>query len=86
MSIFLVDIQCQQFWDLIKWKTNILEQEKDYDKPKRVSNFWNNTYIEYESNDDKNRNLSLGSYLIKIKSYLRDIIIDLQSSDTRKFS
>ena len=32
------------------------KQEKDYYKPKRVSNFWNNNYIEYESNGDKNRN------------------------------
>ena len=30
------------------------EQEEDYCKPKRVSNFLNNIYIEYESNGDKN--------------------------------
>ena len=35
------------------------EQEEDYCKPKRVNNSWNNNYIEYESNGDKNRNLSL---------------------------
>ena len=44
----------------------------------------NNNYIEYESNDDKNRNLSLGEYLNKIEPCLRDIIIDLQNSDTWK--
>ena len=32
------------------------EQEEDYHEPKRLSNFWNNNYIEYESNDDKNKN------------------------------
>ena len=32
----------------------LFEQEEDYE-PKRVSNFWNNIYIEYESNGDKNR-------------------------------
>ena len=32
----------------------------------------------------KNRNLSIGKYLNKIKPYLRNIIIDLQSSDTWK--
>ena len=32
------------------------QQEKDHYKPKRVSNFWNNNYIEYESYGDKNRN------------------------------
>ena len=35
----------------------LFEQEKDYYKPKKVSNFWNSNYIEYESNGDKNRNL-----------------------------
>ena len=59
-------------------------QEEDYYKPKRVSNFWNNNYIEYESNGDKNRNLSLGEYLNKIEPYLRNIMIDLQNSDTWK--
>ena len=59
-------------------------QEEDYYKPKRVSNFWNNNYIEYESNGDKNRNLSLDEYLNKVKPYLRDIIIILQKSDTWK--
>ena len=58
------------------------KEEKDYYQPKRVSNFWNNNYIEYESNGDKNGNLSLDEYLNKIKLYLRNIKIDLQSSDT----
>ena len=44
----------------------------------------NNNYIEYESNDDIKRNLSLDEYLNKIKLYLRNTIIDLQSSDTWK--
>ena len=39
--------------------------------------FWNNNYIQYKSNGDKNNNLSLD----EIKPYLKDIIIDLQSSD-----
>ena len=53
-------------------------------KLKRVSNFWNNNYIEYKRNGDKNSNLSLDEYLNNIKPYLRDIITDLQSSDTWK--
>ena len=36
------------------------------------------------SNGDKNSNLSLDEYLDKIKPYLRNIIIDLQNSDTLK--
>ena len=34
--------------------------------------------MEYESNGDRNKNLSLKEHLDKIKPYLRDIIIDLQ--------
>ena len=57
------------------------EQEEVYYELKRVINFWNNNCIEYESNGDKNRNLSLDEYLHKIKPYLRNIIINLQNSD-----
>ena len=38
----------------------------------------------YESNGDKNRNLSLDEYFNKIEPYLKNIIIDLQNSDTWK--
>ena len=58
----------------------LFEQEEDYYKPKIVNSFWNNIYIEYESNGDKNNNLSLDEYLKKIKPSLKDIRIDLQSS------
>ena len=37
----------------------LFEQEDDCYKPERVSNFWNNNYIENESNGDRNKNLSL---------------------------
>ena len=47
-------------------------------------NFWNNNYIEYESNGDSNKDLTLEEYLDKLKPYLRDIITDLQNSDTWK--
>ena len=60
------------------------QEEEDYYKVKRVSRFWNNNYSEYESNNDKNKNLSLDEYLKKIKTCLRNIIFDLQSSDTWK--
>ena len=52
------------------------EDDADYFERKRVSNFLNNNYIEYESNGDRNKNLSLGRYLDKIEPYLRDVIID----------
>ena len=56
-------------------------EEEDYYEPKSVDNFWNNNYIEYKSNGDKNKNLSLDEYLNKIEAYLRNIIINLQNSD-----
>ena len=60
------------------------QQEEDHYKPEKVNNFWKNTYSEYESNGDKNRNLSLNECINKIERYLRNIIIDLQNSDAWK--
>ena len=40
--------------------------------------------IEYESNGDRNKNLSLEEYLDEIRTYLRDTITDLQESDIWK--
>ena len=48
---------------IIKDIRTLFEEEEGYYEPKRVSNFGNNNYIEYESNDDQNRNLSLAVYL-----------------------
>ena len=49
-----------------------------------TKNSWNNDYIEYESNGDSNKDLTIEEYLDKLKPYLKDIIIDLQNSDTWK--
>ena len=65
-------------------RTLFEEEEEGYYEPKRLSNFGNNNYIEYESNDDQNRNLSLAEYFNEIKAYLRTIIINLQNSDAQK--
>ena len=70
----------------IRYIRTLFEQEYNYYKPERVSNFWNHNYIEYGSNGDRNKNLSLKEYLDKIKPYLKDIIIDLKESDTWKIS
>ena len=60
----------------------LLKQEDDYYKPTRVGNFRNNNCIKYESSGDKNKNIWVKWYLDKIIPYLRDIIINLQKSDT----
>ena len=65
---------------------NLFEYKKEKENLVWVNNFCNNNYTEYESNGDKNDNLSLDECLNKIKPYLKGIIIDLQSSVYGKFS
>ena len=48
---------------IIRDVRTLFEQEEDYYISKRVSNFGYNNYIEYESNGDKNRMLSLDENL-----------------------
>ena len=43
------------------------KKEKNCYKPVRVNNFWSNNYIEYKSNSNKNRILSVEEYLDKIR-------------------
>ena len=47
------------------------KEEENYYKPVRVNHFWSNNYIQYKSNSDKNRILSVEKYLDKIKPYLK---------------
>ena len=57
------------------------KKEKNCYKPVRVNNFWSNNYIEYKSNSNENRILSVEEYLDKIRWYTRDIINDLKQCD-----
>ena len=50
------------------------QQEEDYYKRRRLSNFCNNDYVEHEINGNKNRNLSPDKYLLKIKSFFQQYI------------
>ena len=65
-------------------KTLFLQEEEYYCKAVIITNVMNNDYIEYESNSDRNKNVSVKEYLNVIKPYLKDMIIDLQISDTWK--
>ena len=40
-------------------KTLFEQQEEDYYNSTRIGNFWNNNFIEYESNGDKNKKNTL---------------------------
>ena len=45
------------------------ENEENYYKPLRVSNVWSNNYIEYKTNSDRNKTISVQEYLNKIGPY-----------------
>ena len=51
-----------------------------------VGNFYSSNYIEYESNGDRNKTLSIEEYLNIITPYQKDIINDLKKSDAQKFN
>ena len=57
------------------------EEEENFYKPVRVSNFWSNSYIEYENNGDRSKTLSVEVYLDKISSYLKYIINNLKKPE-----
>ena len=60
------------------------KEEENYDKPVKVNIFWSNNYIEYKSNGDKNKILSVEEYLNNIRPYLKGIINNLKKSGTWK--
>ena len=52
--------------------------EENYYKPVRISIFWSNNFIEYETNGDRNKTLSVKKYLNKIRPYFKVIINNLK--------
>ena len=48
--------------------------KKKINKQVRVSIFWRNNYVEYKSNSNRNKALSLEEHLNKIRPYLIGII------------
>ena len=48
----------------------------------RVCAFCSNNYIENKSNGDRNKTLSIKKYFEEVKPYLKDIINNLNESDT----
>ena len=57
------------------------DEEENYYKPLVAGNFWSNNYIEYKSNNDRNKALLDEEYLNKIRPYLKEIINNLKKSD-----
>ena len=60
------------------------KEEENYYKLVTVSIFCCNNYIEYERSSDRNKTLSVKEYFNKIRPYLKDIINNLNKSDTQK--
>ena len=50
--------------------------DEDYYKPIKTKSTFNGNYIEYESNEDKDENLSAKEYLNMVRPYLSNIIND----------
>ena len=57
---------------VIRYLRNLFEHEEEENcfKPVRVGNFWSNNYIEYESNGDTNKSLSIEEYFNKIRPHI----------------
>ena len=51
-------------------------KKEDYYKPIKIHNAFNDNYIEYQSNGDKDKTLSIEEYLDMIEPYLSNIIND----------
>ena len=47
------------------------QEEENYYEPVRLNNFWSKNYIEYESNGDRNKTLSVEEFLNKIRQRQR---------------
>ena len=66
-TLFTLEEETKTIKDkILRCIKNLFEHEKEeenYYKPVRVNNFWSNNYIEYESNSDTNKTLSVEEYL-----------------------
>ena len=57
-------------------RTLFESDEDEYYRPTRTGNAFSGSYVEYESNGDKDKTLLIKEYLHKIRPYLSDIIQD----------
>lgn len=57
----------------------LFESDEDvYYKPVKIISAFDNNFVGYESNGDKDKALSIGEYLNETKPYLSDMINDLK--------
>ena len=60
--------------NLYDLKNNLFKPKGDSYKPVRIGNAFSSNYLEYKSNGDQDKTLSIKDYLDEIKPYLSDII------------
>ena len=60
------------------------EEEENSYKQVRLYNFWSLNYIEYKSNSDRNKTLSVEEYLNKTRPYFKYVINNIKKSETWK--
>lgn len=57
----------------------LFEPEEEYYELVRISNAFDDNFVEYRSNGDKEKTLPIEKYFNKIKPYLSGMINDLQN-------
>ena len=60
------------------------EEEENYYQPVCVTNVWCNNYVEYKSNGDRKKTVSVEKYIDKSRQYLKDALNNLKKYDTGK--
>ena len=71
----------------IKEIRTLFESEKEgYYKLARIRNPFGNSYVEYESDGNKNKTLSVKEYLKEIRPYLKDIRNNVKNVMHGKFN
>ena len=76
-NLFRLEKETKSIKDrILRYIKNLFEDEEEENcfKPVWVNNFWNNNYIEYKSNGNKNKAVSVEEYIHKIISYLKDTL------------
>ena len=57
---------------------------KDADNPIKINDTFSDNFIEYESDSEKDKSISIKNYLDKIREYLRKVIDDKRKTGERK--
>ena len=65
----------------LKGIITLYQSKEDYYKPLRTGNAFSSNYIEYESNGDKDKTLSIEDYHDEIRPYLNNLIDSINNGN-----